>query len=576
MFDSSDGIDPKLSDISELPPSLIVGMIAASSVVLYLGTFWFEFVYDDVYQVLDNPSISSWHYFWSYFTHPILVTPYYRPVFSIWLRLNYALFGLHPAGWHAASVLLHAIAVVMVYFFAGKLCESPIVAALAATLFAVHPVHTENVAWVSGVCDPLMAIFFCGAFLCYLKTREGRHVRAWIALALLFYALALLSKEPAVVFPVVVAVHAFLYSEGACRQKVSAAIRHAGPFAALLAPYFWIRHIALPTLAPVLNNLSWRALLLTQPSLLWFYLKELLWPVNLSVFHDLRPVQAPGFASFCLPALVLLSAVMATFCWRRVCPERARTILFLALWTLVALSPALYIRSFAPEETVHDRYLYLPSVGFATLLALALEQLLLNQRLEAQRRWIVCGIAAALLGACALSLSQQTDWASDLALYSHGVAVAPSNITARNGLARVLTDRGDYAAAAPMFEEILRRQPDSWMADYNLGYIDYRVGRYPEAEFHLRRAINGYANDSFFHLYLGLTCLREGKLDEAEAEIRRAIALRGDRVGQHLALSLLLEEKGDRAGALQEARQEIVLAPTPAAWRRVAALEDRR
>jgi protein O-mannosyl-transferase len=560
--------------IPSLPSSAIAIIIAVGASVLYVGTVWFDFVYDDVYTVIDSPSIRSWHYLGSYLTTPLRGIPYYRPVHLIWFRLNYAMFGQRPAGWHAACVLLNAIAVVMIYRLASKLVGGTIAPAAAATLFAVHPVHIENVAWISSACDPLMAIFFCSALLCYLNSREGLHRTAWTASSLVCFVLALLSKEPAVALPLVIALHAFLYDDGALRHKVLTSLRCTIPFIALLSVYFWIRHLALPTLAPVLTKMSWRTLLLTQPSLLWFYLSHLFWPLHLSVFPGLQPVQVPSLFNFFLPSMLVLGVITTIFLWCRASREHSRTIILFTFWFFVTLLPVFYIRSFAPTETVHDRYLYLPSTGFAILVALALQQLLLDEILQSKRKLILSAAAVAVLAFCILNLTQQTVWANDLSLYSNGVAVNPSNIVALNGLARILTDRGDYATAAPMFEEILRQHPDAWMADYNLGFIDYRVGRYPEAEFHLRRAIAGYDNDSFFHLYLGLTYLDEGKLDEAESEICRAIAIRGDRPGQHLALSILLEKKGDHINALNEARKEVSVAPTPTALQRVATLQN--
>ena len=88
---------------------------------------------------------------------------YYRPLFLLWFRLNHAMFGLDPKGWHLTTVLCHVAATLWCLSWFAGLAASPWIAFSAATLFALHPVHMESVAWVSGVTDPLLAIFLIGA-----------------------------------------------------------------------------------------------------------------------------------------------------------------------------------------------------------------------------------------------------------------------------------------------------------------------------------------------------------------------------------------------------------------------------
>ncbi len=116
------------------------------------------------------------HYFTSHAwaeLYPHVSGNYYRPLFLLWFRLNHAMFGLDPKGWHLTTILCHVAATYMVLVLVRRLAASPWIAFSAATLFALHPVHIESVAWVSGVTDPLMAIFLIGSFLAYLRFREG-------------------------------------------------------------------------------------------------------------------------------------------------------------------------------------------------------------------------------------------------------------------------------------------------------------------------------------------------------------------------------------------------------------------
>jgi dolichyl-phosphate-mannose--protein O-mannosyl transferase len=156
------------------------------SVLVFVSTLSFGFVYDDTLQVLDNPLIRSWQFVGHDFTSNLWAqfgssaSSYYRPVFTSWLRLNYSVFGENPMGWHLTTVAAHAVATAMVFRIALRVLRVRSQAAIAGLFFAVHPVHVENVSWVSGVVDPLLVIFFLASFLCYLNFRKHRSA-IWMA-----------------------------------------------------------------------------------------------------------------------------------------------------------------------------------------------------------------------------------------------------------------------------------------------------------------------------------------------------------------------------------------------------------
>src|SRR5207247_697512 len=137
---------------------------------------------------------------------------YYRPLFLLWFLLNYTLFDGWPPGWHLTSVLLHALASLLVWLTARRLV-GPSAALIAGAVFALHPIHVEAVAWVSGVTEPLLAVCLLGSFWSHLHSVEGgADSGRWRALSLLAYALALSSKETAVVLPLLLIAHSWTYA----------------------------------------------------------------------------------------------------------------------------------------------------------------------------------------------------------------------------------------------------------------------------------------------------------------------------------------------------------------------------
>src|SRR5271165_4510766 len=147
--------------------------IAIIAAAVFISTLSFEFVYDDYAQIVETKQLNSWHMLPHYFTGhvwawktPGKAGPYYRPMFMVWLLLNQSLFGDAAEWWHFTNVLMHVLVTLLIYAIVLQLARDRWTAAFAALLFAVHPVHIESVAWVSGITDPLMAALLLGAFLC--------------------------------------------------------------------------------------------------------------------------------------------------------------------------------------------------------------------------------------------------------------------------------------------------------------------------------------------------------------------------------------------------------------------------
>jgi Flp pilus assembly protein TadD len=142
---------------------------------------------------------------------------------------------------------------------------------------------------------------------------------------------------------------------------------------------------------------------------------------------------------------------------------------------------------------------------------------------------------------------------------------------AANNLGKELALRGDYDAAIPLFRRVLDRRPRYWLANFNLGYVYYRVGSLPEAERYLRKAIEIDSNEAAEQRFLGYTLLELGRADEAETVLRRAIALRQDAPNQHFILGTILKQKGDLDGAIREFKLELSFNPNHAEARQEAA-----
>src|SRR5271163_3486280 len=162
-------------------PGILLPLLGLVTFVVYSGSLSFDFVWDDWPQIVNNPLIRSWNNLPRAFGsdlwyHVARHQVYYRPLFVAWSMLNYTLFGLRPWGWHLGAVVLHVGAVTAVFWLARRLGLEYWTSALAALVFALHPVHIEPVAWVSAASDTMVTIFVALAFAAFLKGREAKGV----------------------------------------------------------------------------------------------------------------------------------------------------------------------------------------------------------------------------------------------------------------------------------------------------------------------------------------------------------------------------------------------------------------
>jgi protein O-mannosyl-transferase len=543
-------------------------LLAATAFIVYAGTLAFNFVYDDRAQVLDNKIITSWSYVPGYFAHhvwflidPHVVANYYRPVFLLWLKINYSLFGLSPAWWHLSSVALHIIATLQVFWLGQRLLKNRTGAAIASLLFAVHPVHVESVAWVSGVTDLLMFVTMLGAVLGFLRWQQTRTLTSYVA-ALAFAALAFLSKEPAIVLPLLIVVSAWAAIPS--DAKLSSSERRALlPFFVLAVAYFALRQHIVQGFSHNMDNASVREMVLTWPTVIVFYLRQLFLPYELSLFHSVPWVETPFSARFVIPLATIVAVIAGMYMAVRASNER-RTLLAAFAWMAIPLVPVMYLRVYMEGEIVHDRYTYVASVGLVFVLIL-LAQMLLKYVPEADRFSRARVVAAAFVMVfAALTVYNQLDWASDLLLFSHALKVSPNSNVAMLDLGTIYAEKGDPESlniAKKFFVRVTANSKQNAAAYFNLGHAEYQLGDYSNAEKHLFRAIQLDTQYGYWWMNFATVELRLSKYVEAEAAAREAIRYSPEEPGYHAALGAILLSAHKSSEAEQEFNYELKIHP---------------
>lgn len=537
----------------------VLGVLALLAALPYANTLFNAFVYDDNMQVLNNPYIQNFGHLREIFTTTVWsyvgvqgVTNYYRPMMTLGYLLCHQLFGPLAYGFHLVNVLLHAGVTCALFLLTVRLFGHRGLAFVAAGLFALHPVHTESVAWVAAVTDLELTFFYLLTFWFFLGVaRPGGGRSAGMELAMVGgFVLTMLSKEQALTLPVLATVYEHFYRDDRLGTSWSEKFCRYGWLWLLAAAYLLFRIRFFGALAPVLqiSNLTWWQAILSALALLGQYLWKLLWPVRLSLYYPFRESKSlldpPVLLGF---GALLLCLVIFFVLWRR-----ARLVSFGLVWLLVTLLPVLNVR-WMSASVFAERYLYLPSVGFCWLVAWG--WLKLWEIAGGSRAVVRPVLVAVLVLAGALStlrtITRNRDWQTDIILYTGTLAVWPDALLIRNNLGMAYWAQGNVRAAEREWLEVMRRDPDNMTDLTYLGMLYAKEGRFAEAEKFLRRALEVFPRNTTAHLNLGAVYAETGSTQQAESHFRAAIALSPLNSTAHNELGRLCWN----AGRLEEAER---------------------
>ena len=214
--------------------AVCLSLIALLGGAVYINSINGQFIWDDQHLIVNNPLIKSWSHLPGIFTGNITAEyPFYRPVLMLTLMFDYALFGLKVQGYHIVTIVTHILAAVTLFFFIKNYLADHVVACVCALLFVAHPIHTENVAYITGRAEPLILILLFSALIQYLKFTDTNKTGAFI-LCLVCFIAALLIKENSVVLPGLIVLYHVVF-----RKKINPKI--LAPVIVIAAVYVYLR-----------------------------------------------------------------------------------------------------------------------------------------------------------------------------------------------------------------------------------------------------------------------------------------------------------------------------------------------
>jgi Flp pilus assembly protein TadD len=547
-----------------------MAFLAVAAALPYLNCLRNGFVSDDETQVLQNPYVRNFHHLAKIFSTQVFsyVGPkvpkpnYYRPLMNLGYLLCYQVFGAHPSGFHLVNLALHVVVVGAVFLLTKRMFQNRNLAFMAAVLFALHPIHTEAVAWVAAAPDLELSIFYLLTFWLFLGgARPGGRFSYSAQLTMAgSFVLTLLSKEQAVTLPLLATVYEHLYRADREETGPGQKVRRYAVLWLLAVAYllFRVRVLGALSLGIHAKPLTWYQTFLSAIVLLGQYLWKLLWPVDLRLFCPfLTPssVFEPGVVRGW--AALTVGSALFFFLWCY-----AKPLSFGLVWMLLTLAPVLNAR-WMPVFTYADRYLYLPSVGFCWVLGWGLLRLWARASARGPicRRALATAFGIPLALCCFRIITRNRDWKNDVTIYTNTLAACPDAFYVRVWLGAAYRDKGDLESAEAETERALEVTPHDAGALRNLGMVHLKKQHYSEAIEFLKKATGLDPGDADAHLYLGVTYTETHSLELAEPELRTAVSLFPLNSNARNALGKLYLDEGRRAEAEAQFRRSVELEP---------------
>lgn len=444
----------------------------------------------------------------------------YHPLVDTVFWLESRLFKQWMLGYHFVSILLHATAALLLFRILRRLSIRG--AWLAATLFALHPVQVESVAYLAEIKNTLSGVFLFAALLAYLRYDRERDRKSY-GLACVFFIVGLFAKASTAYLPVILLLIAW-WKQGKLEWRPN--VKPLLPFfsvgiiAALATIWFERRMGNAGIVIPPIDRL------LIAGRAFWFYVGRIFWPANLRMFYPRWTIDPSVWWQYLFPtAAVALFA--AAWRLRRRCRWLWTALLFFFL-TLIPFLGFFDVRMFR-FQFVSEHFEYLP----------------------------IMGVVVPLSAGVAITLHRWHDW---------------RRFTAQAAIALVLTvltfltwqDSGAFRNAETCYRDSIAKCGESWIAHMNLGIILTAQGRSSEAEVHLRKALelNPPEVDSVsgIHLDLGQVLRQQRRLDEAIEEFQESIRLSAD-FRAYDAIASIQHQRGEMREAIANYRKAMELAP---------------
>ena len=550
-------------------------------VVITFAVYWpvqnYGFVnFDDNLYVTENPHIQEGltlkSVIWA-FSFSEKENTYWQPVTWISHALDCQLYGLQPGKHHLTGLMFHmanSLLLFMVFkWMTGAFWRS----AFVATLFAIHPINVDSVAWVAERKNVLSTFFWMLTMVTYVyyakKPVLGRYL-----LTFLMYVLGLLTKPMLVTLPFVLLLldywplKRFFYGQlsnngnGGQTKTAISGFKKFSPLHLIVEkiPFFILSGVSiglsfLSVQGKVTSASSVPMDLRIANALVSYvkYIGDMVWPQGLTVFYP-YPRMVPAWET--IGASLLLVGV-SVFAIRSI--KKAPYFIIGWLWFLGTLVPVLGLVQTGLWPAMADRFAYVPLIGLFMVFAWGVPQMC--QSWSHRKIWLSASVVCLLIVLITVTRKQVEHWKNSTTLFEHNLRFTSNNHIAHNNLGDALNKQGRTEEALEHYLEALRIKPDWVDVQFNLGVVLEKQGRAEEAIEHYLQALRIKPDYADAHNNLGVALDKQGRTEEAIEHYLQVLRIKPDYEDVHNNLGIALCRKGNIKGGIAHFRKALLINP---------------
>lgn len=521
---------------SDLTSYLIIALVAFA---VYANTLLNEFVYDDELLVSADSSITSISNIPKFFTghagfNQVFIW-FYRPVVSTSYAIDYAIWKLNPLGFHLTNIIIHVINCLLLYKFliiifgqkkkTEKSSRLRVFILVGTVIFAIHPIHTEAVSWVSGRTDLLAFTFIMASFINYLGYSEedsALNKKIKFTLTCLFYCISLFAKEVAITLPVMIVLYDLIIKKYNLKTLLKER-RYIYLLLILISLAYLLLRKSVLGVFPTdekkfyFYGKDFVTVFLTMSQTIPLYLRLLIIPVGLLYqYNGYLPLTNSFFnpeVLICFLLIIILVILTIYFYKKNALVSYSILFFFLTLLPVLNIAPT--------SNLAAERFLYIPSVSLILVIVF------IGYKLD-------IGIYKSPFNAAALiffliftilTILRNVDWKNNERLY--------------------LSADGKPGVAL----------------NVNLGNLYVQKKQYNKAEIYYRWAIQANVNDPLANTNLGRAFMLEGKYDSSYYYINKAYQFDTLNPEPRFTLSLMYELSDRTADAINEMEKLQLISP---------------
>ncbi|MDD5449443.1 MAG: tetratricopeptide repeat protein [Candidatus Omnitrophica bacterium] len=526
---------------------LSVALIIILGLAVYANSLNGKFVYDDETLIMKNAFIKDWSILPKVFTEDTGKGAgeryfFYRPLQIISYAVDYHAWRLNVVGYHLTNVILHILVTLCIYWFINILFGDKIISIITAIFFVTHPIHTTVVSYISTRAESLYLLFMLISFIFYIKSSKTKGIIPYVIM-LSSYSLSLLSKESALIFPVLILLYHYTF-----REKIR--LREFLSLTGAAFIYILLRMTVLKYLitgaapnAPLIQRIPGFFAAITT------YIRLLILPLGLHIEYGkpLFTFTDPKVIS----GLLILGAMI--FCAFKTL--KANGFIFFSLsWFIITLLPVSNL--YPLNAYMSENWLYLPSIGFFLALGGSLGAFYKKGKFR---------ILALILTACLLvfysylTIRQNETWREPVAFYERTIKYAPDSSKTYYNLGFTLYRMGEKQKSIPMYKKAIELKPDFVDAYNNLASVYYDMNMKEEAISLYKKAIE--LNPNYAEAYNNLAVMYDdkGREEETITMYKKAIELKPNYVDAYNNLASAYYNMGRKkeAGIMYEKAIEL-------------------